>query len=122
MKRSVAVETKQTDSSAETESLVGHTSRRRPDPKIETSSSEAVTSEDVERQIKAVTDPLTQQLAHFGELMKKLWHAQTHRRHEETAFKRTAGTFAGTTSRSDSYQKILKKIAEPIFTLIPVIA
>ena len=72
MKRSVAVETEENDSSTETESLLAHTPRRMSDPEIETSSSEAVTSEDVERQIRAVTDPLTQQLAHLCESMKEL--------------------------------------------------
>ena len=61
MIRSVAVETEETDSITETESLLGHTPRRMSDPQTETSSSEAVTSEDVERQIRALTDPLTQQ-------------------------------------------------------------
>ena len=50
MKISVAVETEETDSSTETESLLEHTPKRMSDPKIETSPSEAVTSEDVERQ------------------------------------------------------------------------
>ena len=101
MKRSLAVETEVTDSNTETESLLAHTPRRMSDPEIETSSSEAVTSEDVERQLRAVTDPLTQQLAHLCELMKELWDEQTHRRHEETTSSRTASTSAGSTSRSD---------------------
>ena len=58
-------------------------------PEIETSSSEAVMSEDVERQIRAVLDPLTQQLTHFcDELMKELRDAHTFRRHEQTASSR----------------------------------
>ena len=85
MKTSVAVETEETDSSTETESLLRHTPRRMSDPKIETSSSEAVTFEDVECQIRALIDPLTQQLAHLCELMKELQNAQAHRRHEKTA-------------------------------------
>ena len=54
------------------------------DPEMETSSSEAVTSEDVERQIRALTDLLTPQLTHLCESMKELRDAQTLRRHEET--------------------------------------
>ena len=69
MKRALAVEIEENDSSIETESLLARTPRRMSDPEIETSPSEAVTSEDVERQIRAVTDPLTQQLAHLCELM-----------------------------------------------------
>ena len=84
------------------------------DPEIETSSSEAVTFEDVERQIRAVTDPLTQQLAHLCELMKELRDVQTHRRHEETVSSRTAGTSAGSTSRSDN-GRAQKKFAIDLF-------
>ena len=65
MKRSVAVEIDETDSSTETESLLGYTPKRMSNLETETSSSEAVTPEDFERQIRAVTDPLTQQLAHL---------------------------------------------------------
>ena len=61
MKTSVAVETEGTDSRTETESALAHTPRRMSDPEIETSSSEAVTSGGVQRQIRAVTDPVTQQ-------------------------------------------------------------
>ena len=102
MKKSVAVETKKNDRSTETESLLAHTPRKTLDPEIETSSSEAVTSEDVERQIRAVTDPLTQHLAHLCELSKELREAHTHRRHEETASSRVTSSFTGKTGRSDS--------------------
>ena len=101
MKKSVAVETEQNDSSTETESLLAHTPRKMSDPEIETSSSESVTSEDVERQTRAVTDPLTQQLAHLCELMKELRDSHTHRRHEETASSRATSSSTGGTSRSD---------------------
>ena len=115
MKRSVAIETEETeDSSTETESLLGHTPRRMSDPEIETSSSEAVTLEDVEHQIRAVTDLLIQQLAHLCELMKELWDAQTHRHHEKTFSSRTASTSAGSTSRSDN-GPAQKKVALDIF-------
>ena len=83
MKRSVAVVTEETDVSTETENLLAHTPRRLSDPKVEKSSSEAITSENVERQVGSVTDPLTQQLAHLCELMKELRDARTHRCHEK---------------------------------------
>ena len=102
MKRSVAVENEETDSCTETESLLGHDPKRMSDPEYETSSGEVVTSEDVERQIRAVTDPLTQQLAHLYELMKELRDAQTHRRQEETASSRTVSSSSSSTRRSDS--------------------
>ena len=106
MKRFVAVETEEIYSRTETENLPGHTPRRMSDPKIETSSGEAITFEDAERQIRAVTDPLTQQLSHLCELMKELRDAQMRRRHEETSSSRTASNSAGSTSRSDSVIKM----------------
>ena len=66
MKRSVAVE--------------AHTSRSMSGPEIETSPSEAVTSEDVERQIRTVTDRLSQQLANLCQLVKDLRDAQMSQR------------------------------------------
>ena len=103
MKRSVGVETEETDSSTETESLPEHTPRRMSDPENEASSNVSVTSEEVARQIKAVTDPLTQHLAHLCELMKKLGNEQAHRRQKETATLRSASTSACSTNRLDSY-------------------
>ena len=47
MKKSVAVEIEENNSSTETENLLAHIRRRMSDPEVETSSSEAVTSEDV---------------------------------------------------------------------------
>ena len=72
------------------------------DPEIEPSSCEAITSEDVERQIRAVIDPLTQQLAHLCELMKDVRDAKTHRHHEETASSRATSSSTGGTSWSDT--------------------
>ena len=102
MKRSAAVQTEEDDSSTEIEISLSHTPRRMSDPKTEASSSEAVASEDVERQIRAVTDPLTQQLAQFCALLKELGDAQTHRRHKETTSSRATGSSTGNTSRSDN--------------------
>ena len=70
---------------------------------METSPFESVTFEDVESQIRTITDPLTQQLAHLCELMKDLRDAQAHRRHEETASSRAAGTSTGSTSRPGTW-------------------
>ena len=98
MKMYVAIETEGNDSSTETENLLAHTPRRMSNPEIEKSS-----SKDVERQIRAVTDPLTQQLAHLCELIKELRDAHTHRRHEETASSRTTSSSTGGTSRSDKH-------------------
>ena len=59
---------------------------------VETLSSVSVTSEEVARQIRAVNDPLTQQLAHLCELMRDFYNEQSSRHHEETSsFKVNAG-------------------------------
>ena len=57
MKKSVAVKTEENNSITETESLLTHTLRRMSDPGIEILPIETVTCEDVERQIRAVTEP-----------------------------------------------------------------
>ena len=89
------------------------------DYEIETSPSEAVTSEDVKRQIRTVTDPLTQQLAHLCELMKELRDAHAHRRHEETASSWATSSSTGGTSRSNMVTKTLNPAFAPLSTLAP---
>ena len=88
------------------------------DPEIETSPSEAVTSEDVARKIGAVTDSLTEQLAHLCELMKELRHGQTHRRHEATARSRAASTSTGSITWSD----MVPGTAHPAFATVSTLA
>ena len=68
MKKSVAVETEETNSSTETASLIEKNARTMSHHEIETSTGASVTSEEAARQIKAVTDPLPQQLAQLCEL------------------------------------------------------
>ena len=85
MKKFVAVETEGTESSTETRSLPAHTPRRMSDPEIETSSSEALTSEDVERRIRTVEDPLPQQLAHLCEILIELRETETRILDEHTS-------------------------------------
>ena len=109
------VETEGTDSSTEIESALAHTPRRMSDPEIETSSSEALTSESVQRQIRAVTDPVT----HRCELVKELREAQMHRRHEQTTSSRPASTSAGSTSRSDMVTGSVNPAFAPLSTLAP---
>ena len=87
MKRTVAVETDDIDSSTETESLIENIPRMMSDHEIEASASVSVTSGEVARQIKAVTDPLSQQLAHLCELMREIRNEQVNRRHKETAIR-----------------------------------
>ena len=101
MKKTLGVETEDIDSGTETESLIDNTRRRMSDHKLDTSRSVSITSEEVARQIKAVTDPLLQQLAHICELMRELKNEQLNRRHEETASARTASSFSGSGGRSD---------------------
>ena len=102
MKSSVAVATEENDSSTETECLLAHTAKRKLDPKIKSSPSGAVTSEDVERHGRDVIDVLTQQLAHLCEIKKDLRDAHADRRHEETAYSRATGSSTGSTSLSYS--------------------
>ena len=107
MKSSVTIETEENDSSTKTESLREQTPRRISDPENETTSpSESITFEKVACQIKSLTDPLTQQLAHPSELMKEIRDEQAHRRHEQTASSTAASTSTGSTSRSDIPQSI----------------
>ena len=67
----------------------------------ETSSPASVTSGEVARPIKAVTNPFTPQLAHLCELMQELRNEQAHRRREETASSRAASSSTGSAGRSD---------------------
>ena len=65
---------------------------------IEASPGVSITYEELKRQIKAVTDPLNQQLAQRCELMQELRCEKAHRRHEETACTRatiSSSTIAG---------------------------
>ena len=57
MKRTVSAETDGIGSNTETESIVAKTPSRMSDHEIEISSSSSASSEEVARQIKAVTDP-----------------------------------------------------------------
>ena len=71
------------------------------DHELETSPSVSVTSEEVARQIKAVTNPLSQQLAYLCEIMRELRNEQVNRRHEETASSRAARSSSGIGGWSD---------------------
>ena len=100
MERSFAVEPEETDSSTETESLLKKTWRRVSDPETDTSTCVSVTSGEVARQIKAVIDPLTHQLAHFCQLMQELRNELAPRRHEETTSSRAASKSTGSAGQS----------------------
>ena len=58
--------------SSETENLMANTPSRMSDREAEISWSISVTSGEVARQMRAVTDPVTQQLGHLCELMREL--------------------------------------------------
>ena len=66
--------------------------RRIVDHDVENSSSVSVTSDEVARQIRAVTDPFTQQLAHLCQLMHDLRNELSSRRHKKVASFRSAST------------------------------
>ena len=69
MKKSRAVETEETDKSNETGSLIENTKRNMSYQEVETSTRVSGTSQEVARQMKAVTDPPTQHLSQLCELI-----------------------------------------------------
>ena len=117
MKRSVAVETVEHDSSFGIESLIEYTPRIMSDPGNDPALSVSVTSEDVERQIKAVTDLITQQLPHICESMKELGDEQAHRRHEETASSGATSLSTGSVSWFEMVTRTLNLAFAPLNTL-----
>ena len=84
MIRTVITETEDTDSSSESDSLVINIPCRMSYKEVENSSSVSVTSGDVVQQIRAVTDPLVQNLEHLFEFMRELRNEQCSRRHEQS--------------------------------------
>ena len=103
MKRAVAIETDQTDSSTETESLKEKTPRLMSDHEVETS-----TRLYFALQIKAVNDPLTQQIAHLCKLMQELRNEQALIRHEETASLKATSSTSGNAGHSETRMLYLK--------------
>ena len=101
MKKAVAIETDEIDSSTETESLITNTPRRLSDHEKETSPSVSFMSEEVARQIKSVANPLIQKLAHLCQPMPELRNEQVNRHHEETASSRAANSSSGSAGLSD---------------------
>ena len=91
-KRLVAVETDEIDTSTETESLMENTPKTMSDYEVETLPSVSGMSEEVARQIKAVTDPLFQQIAHPSELKQEIRNEQMNRRHNDTTSSRSASS------------------------------
>ena len=69
---------------------------------METSASVSVTSGEFASQIRAVTDPLSQQLAHLRELLRELKNEQMNRRHDEITSSKTDSSSSGSGGRSDS--------------------
>ena len=84
MKKFIGTETDDIENSTETESLIANAPSRMSNHKTENFSSVSVAPEEVAPLIKAVTDPLTQQLTHLFEFIRELNIKQANRRHEET--------------------------------------
>ena len=101
MKRTAAVENEEADSFTETKSLIQNTPKKMSDHEIETPLSLSTTSEEVARQIKADTDPLSEQLTHPCELMRKLRNEQVNRLQEETASSKASRSPSSNAGRSD---------------------
>ena len=78
MKKFILNETEETDNCTETDNFLENTPSGTSDSEKETSSFVSVTFEEAARQIKAVTDPLTQPLTHLCELMQELRNERAH--------------------------------------------
>ena len=104
MKQTIGTETHKTKSSSETGNLIANTLGRISSHRVENSSSVFVTSEEIDRQLKAVTDPLTHKLAHFCELILELKSNRFHERppHSRLVAQSQVGA-AGLTSNACSY-------------------
>ena len=102
MERTISVETEDIGSSTETESLIENTPRKMSEYEIEASPSVSVTFAEAFRQIRAVTDPLSPQLARLFKLMRERKNEQANNFHEETASSRTASSSAGSGGRFDN--------------------
>ena len=102
MKRAIGTETDDIVSSNEAASLMANTPSRMSDHEAENSSNVSVTSWEVAREVRAVTDPLTQQLPHICELLRRFNNEQAKRYPEETASFTASGSTSGSDSRSDS--------------------
>ena len=92
MKRTISFEIDNIESSTETESRVLKTLSGISNHKAQNSPSVCVTSHEVVRLTRAATNPLTQQLGHFCELMRELKNEQANRRHEDITSFRAAGS------------------------------
>ena len=106
MQNTIDAESDDIEKSAETEKPIENTPSRMSDHEVENSSSVSVTSKEVSRQITAVTDPLTHQLAHLCKLMPELKNEQAIRRHEGTASFR-ATSFSSSYGSRDDRNKLL---------------
>ena len=102
MKRTTGIKTDDVETSTETESFIAVTPRRASDCEAENSSSVSVTSDEVAWPIRAVTDLLTQQLAHICNLMRELKNEHANRRHEDTASFRAASSTSNGDCRCDT--------------------
>ena len=72
--------------------MIENTPKRMSDYEVETLPSVSGISEEVARQIKAVTDPLSQQIAHPSELKQEIRNEPINRRHNETTSSRSASS------------------------------
>ena len=77
MQRSIATNMDDIESCTETVNLIASTPSRLSDHEVDKTRSVSITCEEVVWQIRVVTDPLTQQLAHLCELICELKKKQT---------------------------------------------
>ena len=101
MQNTIETETDNTHCSTEAENLVLNTPGRLSD-KEQNSLGVSVTSEEVARQAKAVTDPLKQHVAHQRKAFRKMENEQYNARHEEAASFKAASLLSSIVNRLDN--------------------
>ena len=103
MKRTIGNEIDNIESSTEIERIIAFSLSRILDREPKNSSSVSVTFKEVARQLKVITDPLTQQLSQLCDLVRESKNKQDKKGHN-----RAASSTSGTGSRSDSTISILQ--------------
>ena len=105
MIENISTKTDDIEIGCETESFIANNSDkiRMSDDQVENCSIVYVSTEKVVRHSRAVTDPLTQQLAQFCEFIHKLENEQPNRRQDETSSFTVARLSSRSGNRSDKY-------------------
>ena len=103
MKLTLCNETVNFHNKTQSKVLRANTTSRLSDHVVGNSPSVSVTSVVVARKIKAVSDPLTQQFAQLGLVMRDSKNEQSSRRHDGTISLKVASSISGRGSRSEKH-------------------